>query len=55
LIASTGHKTAHAVRPERRNDTGGATAPIEASQHGLRNFQRIEQLEEVLPYCCLLA
>ena len=55
VVAVAGDEGAHALRPQRRDDAGGASAPVVSDQHRLADPQRIHQLPEVVAERGLLA
>jgi hypothetical protein len=48
IVAGATDESAHAFRPQGRNDTGRAPAPIKTREDRALNFERVEQFEKVL-------
>jgi len=46
-IAADRHQRAAALRPQRRDDVGGARAPVEAGKDGLLDVERIHQGDDI--------
>src|SRR6185437_9061355 len=48
VVAIAGDERAHARGPQRRDDAGGASAPVVADDHRLADVERIHQLPQVV-------
>ena len=47
LVAGARHQAARTFRPQCRYDASCSATPIEASQNGLPNFQRVKQFKQI--------
>ena len=55
VVAAAGDEPAHAFRPQRRDDAGGAPAPVIAAQDRIGDTERIHHLLQVVAERRLLA
>ncbi|MNO87596.1 hypothetical protein D3C76_790190 [compost metagenome] len=54
-VATHRHQRLHPLRPKRRDNVGGACAPVITAEHGLLDLQRIHEINQIACQCRRLA
>src|SRR5258708_2373247 len=55
VVAALRDKAAHALGPQRRQDAGGAPAPVVTDMRSALDLKRVHELEEIMGKSSLLA